>query len=76
MFYYEVKHDTMHKVWRKLSLTTRVALPEFQASQYAKQYAQDNQMNPHCISIRCVHSSFDRIEYTINSNATINRPSY
>lgn len=68
----EVKHDTKHRKWHRLSVSLLQPLSAV-AAQYASQYAVDNQMNPHQIAYALVNKTTgERIEHV--SNATANRP--
>ena len=70
MWQVEVKHDTKHRKWHRLSVSMKEPLSSV-ASLYADQYAIDNQMNKDCIAYALVHKATgERIEHA--SNARIN----
>lgn len=52
-FTIHVKHDTKHRTWKRLSVTT-LSPDALDGDAYASQYATDNQMNPDQISWRVV----------------------
>lgn len=78
----EVKHDSIHRKWQRLSvhmlpamaeLYNRPAL-EMTCKDYLAQYSIDHQMNPHMVAVRAVDDSTGEILFTHVSNATANRP--
>jgi hypothetical protein len=68
----EVKHDTKHRKWHRLSVSMKEPWHS-EASMHAEQYAIDNQMNKHQIACRLVNMDTGDIYATMLSNATINR---
>jgi len=66
----EVKHDTKHRKWHRLSVSMKEPLSSV-AALHASQYAIDNQMNADCISFALVcRETGERREHA--SNARIN----
>lgn len=61
-FALEVKHDTRHRAWKRLSVIALQAdalISDVDA--YLAQYAADNQMNPDMVGIRVVEITSDAI---------------
>lgn len=85
-FVIDIKHDTAHKSWRRLSVSTIAPDRLVQdLDAHLVQYAADHQMNPHQLAGRIVEISVSqlgekaskapgRIHLERPSNATANRP--
>ncbi len=75
-FAIEVKHDTRHRAWKRLSVTALVADPLVaELDAYLTQYTQDNQMNPDMVGIRVVElagAKAHRVVHLRESNAVAN----
>lgn len=77
----EVKHDTRHNKWHRLSvgLYDAMAGHEYRSKlantceEYMLNYSQMHQMNHHQIAVRAI-SHDDKVIYERVSNATANRP--
>lgn len=68
----EIKHDTRHRKWHRLSVSILEPLSSVGA-QYAEQWCVDNQANPHQVAFALVDKvTGERIEHL--SNAKLNRP--
>ena len=82
-FSIEIKHDTQHKKWRRLSVVT-LSPQALDGDAYRIQFSSDNQMNPDQIAWRIVEidpktvgsrdESFIRIVSQQVSAAAGNRP--
>lgn len=79
-FTIELKHDTAHRTWKRLSVVT-LSTEALKPQDYLQQYAIDNQMNPDQLAYRVLEidssmigtSKFTRIVEEKESAATINR---
>lgn len=79
--HFEVKHDTHHRTWHRMSFTMHNDMAKAEnrsklaliAVQHMEQYAIDHQMNPHQLAVRVVDSN-DITLYYRRSNAELNRP--
>jgi hypothetical protein len=77
----EVKHDTKHKKWHKLSVSFLEGMGSMEHRSvlknnmllYLDSYAIDHQMNPQMIAIRALNKHGDVIAMR-ESDATVNRP--
>ena len=81
----DVKHDTQHRTWKRLSVTTISPDPLTKdLAVYIDQYARDHQMNPLQVAGRVVEIdssqieskkvAFKRIVLERQSNAVVNKP--
>ena len=72
-YHIQVKHDTMHRKWHKLSVSCKDhAALEKDLTLYLMQYASDNQMNWHQLASQVIdHNGV--VMSTRVSNATFNR---
>lgn len=67
----EVKHDTRHRKWHRLSVSLKAPMSAV-AAQYAWQWAIDNQANSDMVAYALVNKETgERIEHM--SNATMNK---
>jgi hypothetical protein len=82
----DVKHDTEHRTWKRLSVTAIAPDPLTRdLVAHIEQYARDRQMNPHQVAGRVVEIdasdigsktvAFKRIVLDRQSNAVANKPS-
>jgi hypothetical protein len=73
MYYIQVKHDTLHRKWHKLSVSAKESHTlENDLTSYIIQYTVDNQMSVHCVSGRVI-DKVGNVIYTHWSNALINK---
>lgn len=82
-FCIEIKHDTKHKKWRRLSVIT-LSPEALDGDAYRDQFARDNQMNPDQVAWRILEvdsktvgvndGCFIRVVSHKESAATANRP--
>ena len=82
-FCIEIKHDTKHKKWRRLSVIT-LSPEALDGDAYRDQFARDNQMNPDQVAWRILEvdaktvgvndGCFVRVVSHKESAATANRP--
>lgn len=83
-FSIEIKHDTKHKKWRRLSVVT-LSPEALDGDAYRDQFARDNQMNPDQLAWRILEvdrktiglsdDCFIRVVSEKVSAATANHPS-
>lgn len=74
MFIIELKHDSIHRVWRKLSVSTKQAKPLIDdLTEYLRQYARDNQMNFSQLSGRVLDVDSGEVVFLRLSDAIANR---
>ncbi len=75
----EVKHDTKHKKWHRLSASILDACPldtiKKRCHEHLGQYAIDNQMNAGQIAVRALDKN-GMVIYSRESDAEANRATY
>ncbi len=77
----EIKHDTLHRTWHRLSVGLKDVIAEAgnrEALQHGCrlhlwQYAVDHQMNHHMLAVRAVKKETGEVIVTYASDAMVNR---